>query len=230
MGLGHNPSLITDGLVLLLDAANTRSYPGSGTTWNDLSGNNINGTQVNGPSFVSSNGGYQVYTAASNQYTNVTENVVNRLTGSITLEAFIYATSIPSNAGGGGFIIAKPAAYYLELKNSGVLRTYFAGLNSPGYHDGITTLSINTWYHTVGVLNLTAGTITTYVNGIVDRTVSGLTGSVTAATAYSVQIGAFSGGGYSFDGRIAITRLYNIALTATQVSQNFNALRGRFGI
>jgi hypothetical protein len=57
MGLGHSPRIVTDGLVLCLDAANARSYPGTGTTWTDRSGNGNDGTLINGPTFSDENGG-----------------------------------------------------------------------------------------------------------------------------------------------------------------------------
>ena len=57
MALSHSPLIVTDGLVLCLDAANKKSYSGSGTTWTDRSGNGNNGTLVNGPTFDSGNGG-----------------------------------------------------------------------------------------------------------------------------------------------------------------------------
>ena len=57
MGISYNPRIVTDGLVLCLDAANKRSYPGAGTTWSDLTKNNHNGTLVNNASFNSGNGG-----------------------------------------------------------------------------------------------------------------------------------------------------------------------------
>jgi len=79
------------------------------------------------------------------------------------------------------------------------------------------------------VRNQAANTIVSYINGVVDRTVTGITGSVTAAV-NALQIGAYSGGGYSFSGRIAGACAYNQALSADQVLQNFNALRGRFGL
>ena len=56
MGLGHSPRIVTDGLVLCVDAANARSYPGTGTTWTDLKGS-INGTLANNASFDAENGG-----------------------------------------------------------------------------------------------------------------------------------------------------------------------------
>jgi hypothetical protein len=67
MALAHSPSIVTSGLVLCLDAANPKSYPGSGTTWTDLSGNGNNGTLVNGPTYSSVNGGSIVFDG-SNDY------------------------------------------------------------------------------------------------------------------------------------------------------------------
>lgn len=61
MALAHNPKIVTDGLVLCLDAANPKSYPGSGTVWSDLSGNGNNGTLVNGVGYNSNNGGYLTF-------------------------------------------------------------------------------------------------------------------------------------------------------------------------
>ena len=61
MAFNYSPNIITDGLVLYLDAANTKSYPGSGTTWRDLSKSQLNGTLTNGPTFNSSNGGSIVF-------------------------------------------------------------------------------------------------------------------------------------------------------------------------
>jgi len=61
MGLYHSPSIVMNGLVLCLDAGNTKSYPGSGTTWIDLSGNSNTGTLTNGPTYSSENGGSLVF-------------------------------------------------------------------------------------------------------------------------------------------------------------------------
>lgn len=229
MGLSHSPSLATNGLLLAVDAANPRSYPGSGTTWNDLSGNAHNGTLTNGPTYSSGNGGHIVHTGASNHHTAIANTTALRLTTSVTLQAMIYPTSYPSGGGGGGFIVAMPGAYYLELKNSGVLRTYFYGLSNAGYHDGTNTVPLNQWSHVSVVRDQSANTIVTYINGVVDRTISSITGSMTTAV-NTLQIGAFSGGGYSFNGRIANAHVYNRALSATEILQNFTAMRGRFGL
>ena len=68
MGLSHSPSLVMNGLVLCLDAGNSKSYPGTGTTWTDLSGNGNNGTLTNGPTYSSANGGSLVFDG-TNDYT-----------------------------------------------------------------------------------------------------------------------------------------------------------------
>lgn len=229
MAIAYNPLTFTNGLVLCLDAANTKSYPGSGTNFNDISGNSNNGTLTNGPTYSSNNGGYFSYVAASNQYTAVANTNILRLTGSITLQTIIYPTSYPSGIGGGAFLIAMPGAYYLELKNSGVLRSYFYGLSTEGYHDGTNTISLNQWSHIAIVRNQSANTIVSYINGVVDRTITNITGSVTAVS-NTLQIGAFSGGGYSFNGRMSGAWAYSQALTADQILQNFNAFRGRYGV
>ena len=78
MSLGHGASIVRNGLVLYLDAANPKSYPGSGTTWKDLSGNGNNGTLVNGPTFNSANGGSIVFDG-TNDYV-ITTNLLNPTT------------------------------------------------------------------------------------------------------------------------------------------------------
>jgi hypothetical protein len=69
MSLSHSPSIVTNGLVFCLDAANSKSYPGTGTDWTDLSGNQINGILTNGPAYNSSNGGSIVFDGI-NDYIN----------------------------------------------------------------------------------------------------------------------------------------------------------------
>ena len=61
MGVAYNSRIVTDGLALCLDAANSKSYPGSGSTWTDLSGNGNNATLTNGPTYSSANGGSIVF-------------------------------------------------------------------------------------------------------------------------------------------------------------------------
>jgi hypothetical protein len=90
MGLGHSPRIVTDGLVLCLDAANARSYPGTGTTWTDRSGNGNDGTLTNGPTFDSDNGGILSFDGTNENLTipSVTFN---------SIELWCYRTQTFSN-------------------------------------------------------------------------------------------------------------------------------------
>ena len=78
MAIKHSPRIVTDGLVLYLDAANTKSYPGSGTTWTDISGKSNNGTLTNGPTFDSGNKGTIVFDG-SNDYVSETSGLSDSL-------------------------------------------------------------------------------------------------------------------------------------------------------
>ena len=89
MAISYNPRTITDGLVLCLDAANSKSYPGSGTTWTDLSGNGNNGTLVNGPTYSSSNGGSLVFDG-TNDY--ITSSFATTSGQAVTYSGWLYST------------------------------------------------------------------------------------------------------------------------------------------
>ena len=90
MSLSHSPSLITSGLILCLDAANLRSYPGSGTTWSDLSGNGLNATISNSPTYTTSNGGILTYSGSVAGATATgTSSLFNVGTGDFTVECWM---------------------------------------------------------------------------------------------------------------------------------------------
>ena len=91
MSLNHSPKIVTDGLVLCLDAASRKSYPGSGTTWFDRSGNGNNGTLTNGPTFSSDNGGSIVFDG-TNDYVNCGTTLGNFGTSNFTIN-FFFKTS-----------------------------------------------------------------------------------------------------------------------------------------
>jgi hypothetical protein len=90
MGFHRGPKVVTNGLVLALDAANVKSYPGSGTVWNDLSGNNNSGSLINGPTFNSANGG-SISFDGTNDYVNTNYNAGTFT--KFTLAAWIYKTN-----------------------------------------------------------------------------------------------------------------------------------------
>ena len=102
--LAHGPSIITQGLVLALDAADRNSYPGTGTAWTDLSGNGNNGTLTNGPTYNSANGGSIVFDG-SNDYVNFSYNSSLNIGGlNITLSSWVRPTSLVNLNSGGGIV------------------------------------------------------------------------------------------------------------------------------
>jgi hypothetical protein len=232
MATRGGPKIITDGLVLSLDAANTKSYPASGTTWKDLSGNGNNGTLINGVGYSSDNRGNLVFDGV-NDYGQINNTSTLQITGNQTLEFFVYPKRRDRRQnwydkayGGEGTI---------TYETNGALNYYWgtAGSNTTPYQ-GVTTngtplATLNTWYHVVLVRELStpSRTVKWYINGILNRTVAA---SYTAATASSSNIRIGLGYTAYFQGNIQTVRIYNIALTAQEVLQNFNATKNRFGL
>ena len=216
MGIDYNNVIVTDGLVLYLDAANTRSYSGSGTSSNSLVGG-IGATLVNGVGFTSSNNGAFTFDG-SNDYINFgNSSAVQQSSG--TLSAWAKASSP-----GGGYrgIIAKQGAYGLFYTDS-VLVAYDWAADAPR-STGV-NIADNTWKNVVltyqsGVSNGTR----IYINGV-----SVLTTTITVLN----QTGNLFGGAEANAGQYASCQIssfniYNRALSATEVLQNYNATRGRY--
>lgn len=223
MGVAYNSRIITDGLVLCLDAANSKSYPGSGTTWTDLSGNGNTGTLVNGPTYSSANGGTLVFDG-SDEY--ITVSNVQPNTNDFTISVWVYKNNNTSNnyvwdfGSNGGTLAAGTSV-------SGYgFRYYNVTLGTGNMYTQGPIPDINKWYEVSITRN--SGTTTMYVNGQLITSSSGDTHNISSTT---LNIGRYGGGtGYEHDGRMSNFKIYNRALTAAEISQNFNALRGRFGI
>lgn len=221
MSLSHSPSIVTSGLVLCYDAANPRSYPGSGTVWADISGSNNVCTLVNGPTFSSSNSGSILFDGI-NDYSSVPYNSVINSATTFTLdiwfqsalagtEQVLFGTSTP--AGG----------WHVELYTSKILLQVFPG---GAYTFSTAVLSSSTVYCLT--VTYSAGSIVYYINGA-----SAGTASYTfTPNTNTLIIGGYSYtlGSYGWNGNIYSVKFYTQTFSATQVTQNFNALRGRYGI
>jgi hypothetical protein len=224
MGLAHSPSIVTNGLVLCLDAANIKSYPGSGTTWTDLSGNGNTGTLTNGPTYNSANGGYIEFDGGD-KYINGSLTIPS-VGSDYTLESMVFLANVSGSKAifshgrsavsfSSGIIIS---GNNLRFRNSSSDHTF----SSP------TTLTANQWYHFV--ISITSSGSTGYCNGVSQGTT---VQTITSNTIADYHIGRRSNNSAAefMNGRIAFIRAYqNKALSADEVLQNFNALRGRYGI
>jgi hypothetical protein len=240
---GGAQPIVTDGLVFAVDAANYQSYPGSGTTWTDLAGSN-NGTLTNGPTFDSGNGGSIVFDDTDDI---VVHGSSNNLTGdnlqTCTLSAWFkttttsvgYITSIKRqstnstlctlhvNATSAGSTNSGYAGF-MTRNNANNSHTSVVDNNSgDGWNDG-------EWHHLLGVVNGTTRTL--YIDGEQKDTDTEGMQNVTGNTA-PFTIGGFATSGFTdqfFGGNIANVSFYRRALSSTEVLQNYNALKSRFGL
>jgi hypothetical protein len=215
--------IVTNGLVLDLDAAKVASYPGTGTSWYDISGNNNNGTLTNGPTFSGIGKQAAIVFDGTNDFV-VASSVKNipALNANFTVNLF----TKPTVATYGNILILADSGYNNECQiitnSTTVVVTKFGGttLVSGG------TLSLNTWYNIVYIQNNSTGSL--YING--SQIASDSIVPQIAATS-NIILGAYNTSGPEpYGGYTAIAQIYNRALSATEVSQNFNALRGRYGI
>lgn len=213
MGTFYNPSIVTDGLVLCLDAANTRSYPGSGTTWNDLSGNGHNGTLLNGPT-LSLDGINCFVFDASNDYVNLGSI---SLTGSISVIAWI---KLNAGATFQHIVDSSDNSWHLAISNTN--RPYL--WNGTTWSNSGTQLSYNRWYMIAGTYDTT--TLSYYVDDSLSYSLS----HSDSITTNNVNIGRWQSGGRYLNGKIGNVFIYNRALSADELARNFNATRGRYGI
>jgi hypothetical protein len=223
MSTSYSPKIVTDGLVLALDAANVKSYPGSGTSWSDLSGNNNNGTLTNGPTFSGENGGSIVFDGV---------NDFVQCTGTVSLTAATFIVWIRRNGTQGTY------DGILFSRGTSVTGINFQASNQLGYHwneipntyDWASGLTLPDLAWSMCAVSVTSTTATAYLYQASGLTTATNTVSPTSTTLDDIKIAQDDEGGRFFNGNIAQASIYNRALTANEVLQNFNATRGRFGV
>jgi hypothetical protein len=237
MALAHSPALVTSGLTLCLDAANPKSYPGSGTTWTDLSGNGNNGTLVNGVGYSGDNLGSLVFDGVNDYVSFLSSTKLQFLNRNpYTLESWIYITTNPfgSQSFTGIFnredsSIGSRDGWNLWLHPTSSTTMNFAserfqaGTNRNVSY-GVTNSILNTWQHLCCTYDGT--NLILYYNSNLVSSRSDATGNITN-TSKTLEIGRRGGGSY-FNGRLTGQKIYNRALTASEIQQNYNALKSRF--
>ena len=225
MGFYRGPNIVTDGLVLSLDAGNTKSYPGSGTTWFDKSGYGNNGTLTNGPTFSSLNGGSIVFDG-SNDYGNISTSP--NLTNPLTICAFVNTSVVT----GSNQVIYGPNANgqdnWLSISNNRaqIYATQTSDVNN-FVVTGTTVIQANTWYHITGIVNDNVTSL--YVNGVFEAASSAQAFTVGGWNS-TARIGQRATGQFPFNGRIAYVYGYNRALSPQEILQNYNATKSRFNL
>jgi hypothetical protein len=233
-------NLVTSGLVLDLDAAKVASYPGTGTTWFDISGNGNNGTLTNGPTFTGIGKQAAIVFDGTNDYIQTPIQIISR---PWTFSTWFNFTSLTVNGGFNTFFgqdtsisIPRGTFYFQKagITTEGVEanKVNFSIVKTDGSivpTNGLNVLQTNTWYNYTAVLTTT--NISLYENGILQNTTTNSDSFITPNTNIVLNAGYYANNISDYwPGKSSIFQMYNRALSAAEVLQNFNALRGRYGI
>jgi hypothetical protein len=222
--------IVTSGLVLHLDAGNAASYSGSGTTWTDLSGNSNTGTLTNGPTYSSENGGSIVFDG-SNDYVNIPNSASLNITSSISFGGWFYPTYTSAYQ----TLVVKssgaPRQYGVWFTQSNTSQVYVALIGTNHGETNIALSSpwtVNAWNNLMVVYNTSTSSLIVYLNGVSVASKS-CTGNI-SSTSHAVTIGWHPSEPYKLQGRSSQAVIYNRAISASEVTENYNALRGRYGL
>jgi hypothetical protein len=221
--VGEN--IVTNGLVFYVDAGYPTSYPTSGLTWYDVSGYNNNGTLTNGPTYS----GASIVFDGTDDYVNF-GNKNNLGSEPFTINTWFnhipdgdYQGVITKGTGSGigiGYriLVTPDGKAYFDVSDNVTSNTFISN----------TGVGSNTWVNVV-LVRESSNTFKGYINGVLDKTETETVGSCT--TSYDLRIGGqFDAPQYAFKGSISIASIYNRALSASEVLQNYNATKGRFGL
>jgi hypothetical protein len=241
MSFSNGPTVVTNGLVLSLDAGDRNSYVSGSTTWFDLAGTN-NGTLTNGPTFNTGSFGSIVFDGV-NDYVGGTgiDAASTALGGSsaVTVSMWVKRSILSSGTPRTFFGFSNNVASHkllLSFSTDNLIQVFGRSANEPGQGVITTTsfTSISDWYNITGVWVYGTNTILCYVNSILQPTTGTVTFSqstLQAGTAANLnRIGSELASSTLFPGNIATTQIYNRALSASEIQQNYNALKGRFGL
>jgi hypothetical protein len=225
MGFYRGPQIVKEGLVLALDAANTKSYPGTGTTWKDLSGNGNNGTLINGPTFDSGNNGSIVFDGVDDRF----DTNVNILKGSqtFTINIWFYTATLKGTLLSEGASSNIAIQFWLSSNINGTVLQFGDGTNDSYFNSRI-TLNQNVWVNLCFIVVNKTGY--SYLNSIFQSSYTNTSDIFWAGTTGTFKLGSRENNGSNSDCRISNVQLYNRALTPEEILQNFNATKGRYGL
>ena len=225
MAISRGPKTTTNGLVLCLDAADKNSYPGTGTTWTDVSNTGNNSTLTNGPTFSNANGGCIVFDGVDD-YVNVPYNAskISFPSNNATICVWYRVSTVGD---GYGALVTQRSVTGSGIQSYMIsTRLYADGGGTAGVSSN-TVIPNGTIAFGVIVYDKTNSLLKLYVNGVYDNQVS-YTGNI--QDTYPIQLGNGAFGDGPFPGNIYLASVYNRALTASEIQQNYNATKSRFGL
>jgi hypothetical protein len=221
----HESQIVTDGLLLQLDANETSSYPGSGTTWYDISGNGSNMALVNTPTYVSGTVSYFDFNGTTQFATGTGVTVP---TTAYTKSVWFWVDAYVANNIVSGY--NNVGGHFLYMGNSTKILVGHHNQNPPNAfntYQSTDTISLNTWYNVTVTFNTTSG-FKIYINGQLDSSHNMTLAHLGSGT---TNLASYGNTGDNFmNGRISKVYTYNRVLSATEILQNFDADRSQFGI
>ena len=228
MAVNGFTNIVTNGLVLSLDAGNLKSYPTSGTTWTDLSRNGNNGTLINSPTFSSLNGGSIVFDGVNNYVETNKTITTSDSSYSLGIWAKSSSTGISNrpvgNADGLNGLTGMDIIWGYPASNN-VYAVRRVGLNNGTCDTQITVNNLSTqWHYIMVTYNHTGIGTVMYADGISAGTNTNL--GFTCNLPF--RVGRDGAAVQSFTGQISVVQIYNRALSASEVLQNYNTTKGRF--
>ena len=222
MGQYYNPQVVLDNLIYNLDFANTRSYPGSGITFNSISPiPSVGGTTINNPTFLSSNSGCMSFNG-TDQY--AFSNFSSSFSDARTIEIWVY---LNSTTGTPQIFSSDKMQIYFQTANVFVTADTLSGAV---FLESTTTINTGQWYQFVFTKTSTIDA-QIYINGVADvssggfDTISGGDGNF-----YFMVSGVGGQGADHVNGKLSIFRYYSRAFSAKEVLKNYLANKGRFGL
>lgn len=212
-----------------------RQFPLSNAlTWSDLRGNFNDGSLINGPTSNSANGGSIVFDGTNDSVTVLPSSIFSFGTGDFTIEGWINFAALPSTNAISPLLqndavgSSNNDKFWFGLFNDAGTNTLRLGRHatSTGVYCSW-SVSINVWYYIVATRS--SGTVALYINGASQSVTNATALNLASFSQNGLAIGAISTP-YYLNGKLGIIKLYNRALSATEVAQNYNALRGRYGV
>jgi hypothetical protein len=239
MALSHSPSIVTDGLVLYLDAANRKSYPGTGTGWFDLSGRNNTGILTNSPTFSNANGGSFTFDDVDD-YVQINADPSLQITNEVTVTSVFKANELFGNAvrlidTNGPTTSVSGSMIALKVGTSSGSDISWFITDGTSYYEVRKTVDVITSttipYIVTARWRKSDGSANVFVNGIEPSYAGTTTFTGTPGILSNpIMIAYLQGYGIYGDQVVYSTSIYNRYLSFEEIQQNFNALRGRFGI
>ena len=224
MACNSGPDIVEDGLYFYVDFGNTKSYTDGASTVYDISPKRYSGSIVDSPTFSSDNGGY-LHFDGTDDFVNFKPNL-----GGPDMSLSTITASVWVNFDSASWVMGNGHQFRIRLQGTKVgfwIRELESGSTNE-VQSSTSTMSTGEWGNIVGTYDGTNQKV--YHNGVEVATETPGLGLLDEGQSWLHLARAFGSSSLFFDGKLAVAKIYNRALTAAEVKQNFNALRRRFGI